>query len=439
MAARAISFDARKIAMGGTILPDYSESYVQNPAYLRLRDETPTTIPIPLGLILFLSDLPSFDPNADDFDVFELTNLLLNPPFYLELLHRDAGDSNEIFIDVAEDYAMVDLDNLQSFIPRGPVESGLFSVREPRVGYTWRDIHFAVSPFVLMEGRFENSENLERVLAEAEPLAPETDYTVASHATVNAGMAIHAGYAFELQNHFDLWRSPRVFVGLNGKYLLGFLYGDVDLTSGLHTFDPIFDADQPPELSVNTLLDYAVPERGDIGPKGRGFGIDAGMLLRFESLDIGFGIQDLYTRLDWRASRERFVFNDSTNELDRTTLFEDRSVRADIPRSFAFSIAYRDMESDGWGDDAEPGDYMIASNFRVIDGDVSFHVGGETYTGPGPIAIRFGAFNQGERIQASLGAGIPLRFFHFDFAFTTHNSTFQERRGLTFATSISFP
>jgi hypothetical protein len=437
LSAPAITLDARRIAMGGALLPYHSESYVRNPAYLKIQEESPLTIPIPLGLFLFLGDLPSFDPNADDFDAIELINLFLNPPFYLELYDRNSVDSTEIFIDIAEDYMAVDLDNLKPYIPRGPVQSGIFGIQQPRVGYVFRDIHLGVSPFVIMEGNYENSSDLERVLAASEPLQSDADYSAASSGMINAGMAIQAGYAVELQDHFSIGESPRVIVGVNGKYLLGFLYGDYHLVSNLHTFDPIFGSEQPPEFSADVHIDHAIPESGDIGPKGRGFGFDAGLLLRYETLDIGFGIQDLYTRLDWRANREQLIFDDATNELVQITLFEDETVRSHIPRNFSLSIAYRDMSYGGWGFDPSPGDYLIASSFQVIQGDVSVHVGGETYFGPGPIAFRVGSYNQRERLQFSFGAGIPLKFFNFDIGFATHSSTFQQTRGLTMATSIS--
>ena len=79
--AHAISFDARKIAMGGALLPYHSESYILNPAYLDVQGGSPLSIPIPIGLFAFLGNLPSFDPNDEEFDAIELTDLLLNPPF----------------------------------------------------------------------------------------------------------------------------------------------------------------------------------------------------------------------------------------------------------------------------------------------------------------------------------------------------------------------
>ena len=435
----AISFDARRIAMGGTLLPFHSESYINNPAYLEVKENSPLTIPIPIGLFVFLSDIPTFDSHSEDFDAVELANFLLNPPFYLELRDQKTNDSTEIFIDLAQDYLMVDMDNLQKYMPIGPVETGLFDIRQPRVGYTFKDIHFGISPFILMEGEFEYSKNLEQALAEAVPFQANSDYSTKEHASINAGAAINAGYVLELQDFTSLAEEPKVLVGFNGKYILGFLYGDVDNSSNLHTFDPMFDDQNPPEVTMNTLIDYAVPESGDFGPKGHGIGFDAGLLLRFPALDIGFGIQDVYTHLSWRATRERFLFNEDTNELERETIFEDKTITANVPRTFAFSVAYRNMADNGWGNNPEPGDYILACNLEIASGDVSMQVGGETYYGPGPIALRFGTFNQGKRMQVSWGAGIPLKFFNFDIAFATHNSISQQERGLTMATSISFP
>lgn len=437
--AQAISFDARKIAMGGALLPYHSESYILNPAFLDVEGGLPLTIPIPIGLFLFLGNLPSFDPNEEDFDTIELANLVFNPPFYLELRDIHTEDSTEIFIDIAEDHLLVDLDEMRKYMPTEPIETGLFDIRGPRMGYTYRDIHFGVSPYILMDGRFEYSENFEDVLASAAPFEPNTDYTTDEQATVNAGVAINAGYAFELQDHFSLGDEPRVLVGVNGKYIMGFLYGDIENHANLHMNDPIFGSENPPDLRMSTRLDYAIPESGDIGPKGHGFGLDLGLLLRFRSIDIGFGIQDVYTRMNWRVNRERFIYDEEKNDVVNEMIFEDRTIRAKIPRTFAFTAAYRNTLNNDWEEKPTPGDYLIAYNMEVADKNISMHIGGETYYGPWPVSLRFGTFNQGDKWQVSFGAGIPLKFLNFDIALSTHSRTIQMKRGVTLATSISFP
>ena len=436
---RAISFDARKIAMGETLLPYYGESSILNPAYLDIEENTPFTIPVPIGLIVFLSDLPSFNPDDKDFDAVRLASLMMNPPFYLELVSRDSNDSTNIQLDVAKDKLMVDLDNLQQYVPSGTVDVGLFDFRQPRVGFSIRHVHLSLSPFVLMEGDFKPSDNLERALSQAEPFTPNTEYSVRSTGTTNIGAAFNVGHAWNLQDHFKALRdSPQVLAGINAKYIMGFVYGDVVNESKLRTSDPIFDDVNPPEVTVSTSLDYAYPESGDIGPKGNGVGFDLGVLLRYPTLDIGLGIQDIYTYLNWRVNREQYEFNDLTNTMIKSVIAEDENIQAHVPRTFALSAAYRRMEDAGWCSDRVQGDYIIASNFEVVGGDVFMRVGGETYYGPGPIAIRMGTFNQGDKLQGSFGLGIPLKIFDFDIALSTHSRTFQKKRGVTLATSISF-
>ncbi len=435
----SLSFDARRIAMGGALLPYHSESSILNPAYLDIEEKAPHTIPIPIGLFAFLADLPSFDPNDPSFDAVELANLLLNPPFYLELRNEKKADSTNIFIDISNNSLMVDLDNLQQFTPIGPVETGLFDIRQPRIGLTLKDIHLSVSPFILMEGSLELSKNLENVLAEAQPMAPNTDYSVTSSGRINSGLSINAGHVFNITDLLSMQEGPQFSMGINVKYIMGFAYADLNNSSNIHTYDPIFDSDNPPQLTSTTTMDYAIPESGDIGPKGSGYGIDVGFLARFNSLDIGLGIQDAYTKIHWRASRDLLVYEDSTNDLQRTTIFEDRGLSVTAPRTFSLSLAYRSMEETGWGENPQVGDYILAYNAEVASGDLIMRVGGETYYGPGPIALRFGAFNQGGKAQFSLGVGIPLKIFNFDIALTTHDRSYDQHRGLTLATSISFP
>jgi hypothetical protein len=425
--------------MGGILLPSHGESHIANPAYLKIREDSPFVVPIPLGLFAFLGDLPEFDPDAKDFDAVELANFLLNPPFYLELRDLKRDDSTTIFIDIGENRLVADLDNLKDFMPRDAIDLGLFSLQQPRPGFTIRDIHVGFSPFLFVEERFELSERLERALAEAEPFLSDTDYPFESQATVNAGAAIHVGHAWEIQDRFSMEDGPRIFAGVNGKYIMGFFYGDIDIRSNLHTFDPIFDSENPPELTFDTLLDYARPESGDVGPKGHGIGFDLGVLFRYPKLDIGIGIQDVVTRINWRVTREEFIYNDAIDDLDRTVLFEDEHDWIDIPRSFLFTTAYRSSDDQSWSQGVNRGDYILATNLEISAGEVAFRFGGETYIEPGPIALRFGTYNQGKRIQFSFGAGIPLKFCTFDIAFATHSSTFQLKRGVTLATSLSFP
>ena len=425
--------------MGGVLLPSNGESYIANPAYLPIREETPFVVPIPLGLFAFLGNLPEFDPDARDFDAIELANLLINPPFYLELRDLSQEDSTTIFIDIAEDYLVADLDNLKDFMPKDPIDTGLYNLEQPRPGLTFTGVHIAFSPFLFVEGRFELSDALERALADAEAFQPDTDYPFSSHATLSTGAAIHVGRAWEIQDRLSLQNGPRIFAGVNGKYLMGFLYGDVDVQSNIHTFDPLFGTDNPPELTFHTLLDYARPEQGDIGPKGQGLGFDLGLLLRYPSLDIGLGIQDIYTHINWRVTREEFAYDEATGDVERTVLSEDEEIGVDIPRTVLLTAAYRNAGNAGWGGEMRGGDYVLATNLEISAGEVAFRLGGETYIDPGPIALRFGTYNQGKRMQVSVGAGIPLKYFTFDIAFATHSSTFQLKRGVTMATSISFP
>ncbi len=425
--------------MGGILLPSHGESYIANPAYLMAREDSPFIVPIPLGLFAFLGDLPEFDPDSKDFDAIELANLLLNPPFYLELRDLSHEDSTTIFIDIGENHLIADLDNLKDFMPRDPIDTGLLGFQQPRPGFAIRGVHVGFSPFLTVEGRFELSENLERALAEAEPFLPDTDYPFESQATVNAGAAIHVGHAWEIQDWLSMEDGPRIFAGVNGKYIMGFFYGDIDIRSNIHTFDPLFGTDNPPELTFDTLLDYARPEEGDVGPKGHGVGFDLGVLFRYPSLDIGFGVQDVVTRINWRVTREEFLYNDAIDDLDRTVLFEDENDWVDIPRTFLFTTAYRSPNDPGWGREANRGDYILASNLEISAGEVFFRFGGETYIDPGPIALRFGTYNQGKRMQITFGVGIPLKYFMFDIAFATHSRSFQLKRGVTMATSLSFP
>src|SRR5438132_1476977 len=78
LAAHAQTLDPRRLAMGGVITSDRAGSNA-NVAYGAVPhgEAGRHWIPIPLGLVQFAANHPSFDPHDSTFNAFDIANLLL--------------------------------------------------------------------------------------------------------------------------------------------------------------------------------------------------------------------------------------------------------------------------------------------------------------------------------------------------------------------------
>ncbi|HKW51515.1 MAG TPA: hypothetical protein VJQ53_07255, partial [Candidatus Eisenbacteria bacterium] len=104
------------------------------------------SIPLPLGLIQYLGNHPTFDPNDPAFNVFSILDLAANPPMTLSL--SDPGSvSSDVSIFVAQDSLVVDLADVRKAIPKESMKFGgvyhLFGV-----GKSFGSFFFQFGPLV---------------------------------------------------------------------------------------------------------------------------------------------------------------------------------------------------------------------------------------------------------------------------------------------------
>src|SRR5262245_40594763 len=95
-ASFAQSFNARRTAMGGVLLPGNGlGAEADNVAYRAVPRASAQTIdlPLPIGLIPLLRDPPVLDSDDPDFNVYDLANKLYNPPWNLQLIEPPAPSS----------------------------------------------------------------------------------------------------------------------------------------------------------------------------------------------------------------------------------------------------------------------------------------------------------------------------------------------------------
>ena len=66
--------------------------------------------------VISVNDPPSFDPDDPEFNIFEIANLVQNPPWNLQLGTVEAP-SNDVVIDIGRDHLAVDLGDIRSYLP----------------------------------------------------------------------------------------------------------------------------------------------------------------------------------------------------------------------------------------------------------------------------------------------------------------------------------
>ena len=147
--ASAQTFSARRMAMGGAILAGGGAgSSGANVAY-RAVPKAPSsgwTVPLPIGLVQLLADPPETDPDSPDFNVYELANLLYNPPWNLQLSSPEVP-GNDITIEIGRDHLAVDLGDVKNVFPREQSRMGAV-VNGPALGFGIKRFFLAAAPLV---------------------------------------------------------------------------------------------------------------------------------------------------------------------------------------------------------------------------------------------------------------------------------------------------
>src|SRR5205085_1144495 len=94
--ARAQSLNARRLGMGGVLTSDVGDHTGANIAFRAVPKGAggSGSIPLPLGIIQYLGHHPSYDSKDSTFNIYEIANVLLNPPLTIQLVkpHEVSGD-----------------------------------------------------------------------------------------------------------------------------------------------------------------------------------------------------------------------------------------------------------------------------------------------------------------------------------------------------------
>ena len=416
----AQTLSARRMAMGGVVLagggPGSDGGNVAYRAVPREAGSVPA-LPLPIGLVPLLADPPELDPDEPDFNVYELANLLYNPPWHLQLVAPEAP-GNDITVLIAKDRLSVDLGEIRSVFPDARSRQGAVA-NGPALGLGARGFFLAVAPQVHYQNELWLNDALLEAVNGAEFL-PETRYEMLDGGGGLVAVGVHLGWAVALARAGDPRRGGMgLYAGARVKLMRGLAYGWADNAVSFTTGDTLFASD-PEEL------DYLGRYR-TAGPDGGGFGrgLDLGAVWLAGGLEVGLGVNDIGTRYDWRV-RETVGYDDpATGDYVQEDIAEDVRVSSTVPTTAVANAALR------------LGRLVVAADVVRGVNSTTGHVGGETWLSRA-LAVRAGAcLDAGGELQGACGAGLRFGAVGLDLAVASHSRNLTRERGLELGAGLA--
>ncbi|HZI88954.1 MAG TPA: DUF5723 family protein, partial [Candidatus Polarisedimenticolia bacterium] len=317
----AQTLNARRLGMGGVLTSDVGDHTGSNIAFRAVPKGAggSGSIPLPIGLIQYFSDHPTYDSDDSTFNIYEIANVLLNPPLTIQLVKPDEV-SGDISVFVAQDSLRVDLADVKNVIPENSMkQGGVYHIGG--IGKSFGRAFFQVGPLVHIRNELTLSDELRDALRDAVPFTGNTRYGLMDEGRAQAAVSFQAGYAFRAlhqasEGEKDL-NDPRrngataLYLGAAPKYLLGVAYADARSTGGVTTGDTLFASSNPVTIDEETLTHTSEPGDG----MGTGFGSDVGAVLYFRNFELGVGLNDFGSQIKWKTRVRRHVYDDATNEF----------------------------------------------------------------------------------------------------------------------------
>jgi len=426
------------MAMGGVSLSQISgRLYRINPAYKAVPPHVsnrPTSIPIPIGIVQFIKYFPELDPDSPDFSAIGIVNFISNIPWAWEFKQpRDPKEGLEIWL--GENQLIFDLKDAQEIIPRQGYTIG--GMGHPfdlgfKVGLGGKAglLHFSlVRPFLESEIDFHLNDPLVGVLADAEPVAPSTDYTTGANAIMQAGVTSGITWAV------PLWQEGRggtdgdgggFWFGTGYRHYFGGGYVRLDGDLTLHSGDPIFATAGTDTFDAEFHADYYRAWPNSASSVGYGNALDLGAVFRSGRFEFGAGVADLFADITWKNTQlDRSYLDPDFNQVITENVAQHFTTTTDIPISWM-------LNANWYGDRV-----VLAANAVQQPGGFSLHTGAEFWALPW-LALRGGAsMDQRNRAQAGWGAGFKLGSFGIDLGFSTHNLGLTDERGVSMGLAVT--
>ena len=419
--ASAQTFSARRMAMGGVILAGGgAASSGVNVAY-RAVPRVPRsawTVPLPIGLIPFVADPPEFDPDKPGFNIYELANLLYNPPWNLQL-RSPTVPGDDITITIGKDHLAVDLGEVKNLFPEDQSRIGAV-VNGPALGFGIRRFFLAAAPLVHYENDLSFNDAL-RDAIDGKDFLPNTAYEMRDRGRGQAAAGVHLGWAGPLVQTGDpLGKGMGFYAGARVKLMRGLAYASADNSVAFTTADEIFAVDP---VNVNYLGHFY-----EAGPDGGGLGrgLDLGAVWMAGGAEVGLGVNDIGTTFDWRV-KETIAYNEPiSGEYVQQVIARDVPLKSTVPTTAVANAATR------------VGRFLVAGDVVRGVSVTIWHLGAETWLGK-TLALRAGTFvDANELLEYTAGAGVRLGVVGVDLAVASHSRNLARERGLELGAGLAF-
>ena len=144
----------------------------------------------------------------------------------------------------------------------------------------------------------------------------------------------------------------------------------------------------------------------------------------YDNFELGVGVNDLGSTIDWKTTVKRHVYDDATNEFTTTTIGRDVETKSRIPAAVTVNVAKR------------MGATNLAVDFVDTELRTMVHLGVEQWLGM--VALRGGAYRDTNgRWQGTAGTGLKLGSVGLDLAVATHSRNVEEERAAELCASLT--
>jgi hypothetical protein len=416
--ARAQVFSARRMAMGGVVLRGGTGLTSANVAYRAVPAEPPEgrQIPLPLGLVQLAANPPVLSVNDSSFNAFELANYLYELPWNVRLGSSPAP-SSDISVSLGRNTLAVNLGDLANAIPGNATNVSMIET-SPSFDLG-RPFSIGIAPLIHYQAQFEMNDALYRALAHGQAFEPNSDYEGNGHGVSQAALGLDLSYAAPVFSTGD--PSHRgglsLYAGARAKLLRGLLYGGGQGTAGFHTPDTLFGGD-------SVAVDYDVRyQTADPGGGGMGYGLDLGTACLAGPFEIGLGVNDVRTQIDWRV-RESEIYRDSTGNQVNRLIGTNRSLTSTVPTTVTANVLTR------------IGPLTLAAD--AVRGPLAWtaHVGAERQFGT--LAVRGGlTLDENQLMQYDGGTGVKFGAVGLDLALATNSHNLSRVRVLELGAGLT--
>jgi hypothetical protein len=365
---------------------------------------------LPIGFIPLIANPPSVNPDSRDFNVYKLINTMYNPPWNLQLVTPEPP-SNDVVVELGKDHLSIELGDVGAIFP--DEQSWLGGVvHMPTLGFGVRQFFLGASAVGEYNNVLTMNPALHGALAKGEPFQTNTEYALGDNARGQAAASLQLGWAGRVAARPEDSKSRNgVYAGARAKLLRGLAYGDAQNGVSFTTSDTLF-SDSPIDLQYVGAFRQAGPDGGGIGRA-----LDLGVVWINHRLEVGLGINDIASQIDWHVQESHSVKDEATGDYVREVIAEDVPFRSQIPKSATANASTR------------IGRMLVAADLVHATGHTTSHLGTETWFGI--CALRAGGqIDANQMLQYSGGLGFRLARFGIDMALATNSRNLSRERGL---------